>query len=148
MRANIRLPIIIVESATDLERLAPPDAQCGPRVALRLPHVPTAQMRSWEQQLETLRLDCGCQATAIALGTFTIVGVGGLLWHAWSVPPSITAATIWLSSGAFIIGLVGSAQLGKWVGQRLRTDRYRRACAAIAHAARLSAATRPDRRHA
>jgi hypothetical protein len=104
-----------------------------PPVVLSIPELSAQENLVWQARLESLRLECGCRAAAIALGCFALGGVAYVIVTA--LQPIATAEpdyrAIAVNCAVFFAGLIVSALFGRIVGLELANVRYRQTCVAL-----------------
>jgi hypothetical protein len=95
----------------------------------------------WQNRLESLRQECGCRASAIALGCFALAGV--VYVTVTALRPNIVTEpdyqVLGLNGAVFFAGLVFSALFGKFMGLTRANILFRRTCRALV--ARLATPT-------
>jgi hypothetical protein len=110
-------------------------------VVLNIPQLSAEENMLWQNRLESLRQECGCRASAIALGCFALAGV--VYVTVMALQPNSVAEpdyrALGLNGAVFFVGLVFSALFGKFLGLARANIRFHRTCRALV--TRLAAPT-------
>lgn len=122
----------MVRTPADLRILLRPQAILRPfhkpSVLVRIPQLSPAESQAWQERLEPLTQECGCNAGALAVGIFLVLAVVAALFSNTPDDVRFPWQTYLIGSACFLAGLILSAFIGKLIGQALAALRLRRAC--------------------
>lgn len=122
----------VVRSPADLRMLLRPQAILRPfnkpSVQVRIPELSPAESQAWQQRLDPLTQECGCNAGTLAVGIFLVMAVMAVLFSNTPDDVRFPLRTYLIGSTCFLAGLILSALIGKLMGQTLAALRLRRAC--------------------
>lgn len=122
----------VVRTPADLRMLLRPHAILRPfhkpSVVVRIPQLSTAESQAWQQRLDPLTQECGCNAGSLAVGIFLALAVVAALFSNTPDDVRFPLRTYLIGSACFLAGLILSAFIGKLIGQTLAALRLHRAC--------------------
>ena len=122
----------VVRTPADLRMLLRPQAILRPirkpGVLVRIPQLSPSECLVWQERLDPLTQECGCNTGTIAVGLFLVLAVAAALLFDSPNEVRFPLATYLIGAACFLAGLILSAIVGKLFGQALAALRLHRAC--------------------
>ena len=128
---------MLIRTETDLLALMRPQSLLHPfrkpPALFDIPQLAADENAAWGHRLEYFRQQCGCAATVIGLGVFTLASLAYVLPAALQTNPGIEPEyqAILFNGALLVAGVVLSALTGKLIGLTLSALRFRQTCRAL-----------------